>query len=81
LARTGVWYAASSTSTPPLATVKSEAEPVMREDSTSRSSPRSFLTTAATTGPVTLVLIESAICWIVAPAATLTVTCFGSPAA
>ena len=79
--RSGVWYAASSASTPPLETVKSEVEPVMREDSTSRSSPRSFLTMAATTGPAILALIASAICWIVASAATLTVIDFGSPAA
>ena len=68
LLRSGVAYDASSESGPPE-TVKSDCDPVVREDSTSRCSVP-FVTTAATTGPVGLALIASAICCGVASAAT-----------
>jgi hypothetical protein len=60
--------------------VKSDSEPVLREDSTSRSSPAPFLITAATTGPAALALIESATCCSVSSASTAIVIVFGSPA-
>src|SRR3954463_14870392 len=71
LLRSGVAYAASSLSRPPE-TVKSESEPVLREDMTRRWSPFELVTTAATTGPEALALMASAIGCIVATAATAT---------
>jgi len=63
---------------PGAVTEKSDLEPVMREDSTSRSSPSAFLTIAATTGPADLALIESATCWSVSSASTVRLIVFGS---
>ena len=54
--------------------LKSKSLPVLRADSTSCSVPEAFLTTAATTGPLVLALIASAICCLVAPAASSMLT-------